>query len=205
MNLKEIEGRIRELERRFHSAMHGDDPEEVKRKLEEIHEEILALKRKKLDLIPNAREFVEFVERRALNLSFAVENVREEDVVEAVKLFLKVPLKHRKFALEMANVVQEAKYEFSDEEGRRLQRKWKKKVYRPLAILCGSSKLDLPASEKAKLLDVVLKHLNLSAVELKEVVEKDESLLALFVRQMKEGKLEDDEKVRLWLRAMQKK
>ncbi len=159
MKLKEIEAKIKEIDLKYKKnlikyAEGKMEREEFMRLERKLIKELVKLKEKKIELV-NAKEFVEFVEKN--NLS------KKEDVLKAVKLFLKIPLKHRKFVLEYCGFDAWKKENTND---------WEKKAYKALKILCRQKNIDLSKEEKAKLVDEICRRFGISAFTLRKNIDK---------------------------------
>ncbi len=150
MKLKEVETKIKEIDLKYKKNLikyaEGKMEREEFMKLErKLIKELVKLKEKKIELV-NAKEFVDFVEKN--NLS------KKEDALKAVKLFLKIPLRHRKFVLEYCGIERE------------------NKAYKPLKILCRQKNIDLSKEEKAKLVDEICRRFGISAFTLRKNIDK---------------------------------
>ena len=209
-SIKQIEEEIRRLEREAQEvlaeALHGhyNDEEEHKQRIieaekvsSEITERVIELKRKKLELIRGAREFIDYVRKNDLDCTFIVKypDELEDKLVEAVKLFLNVPLKYRKF------VLSESLIGLTASVGKDMQEyeEWLERVYKPLKKLTYSSKIDLSDREKAKLLDMLLEDTGIDAFTLKKLMTGRKGDVMLMVNTM--VGVESEDKIREWLRS----
>jgi hypothetical protein len=206
LTLKCIDEKIEKLEKEAKSlilkALHDNTTwNTVKQREEEINSQIAELRRKKLELIPYAKEFVDFVFENYLNLYNLIDLIEDSKIVQAINLFSKIPLKHRKFVLEEAYIESEAKSRPQDEDLKEKYEKWLKRVYKPLKVLTRQSKIGLTPHEKAKLLDALLEKAGIDVFTFKQLLERE--YVELRISPFAEfEELSEDDKVKLWLRSL---
>lgn len=125
----------------------------------------------------------------------------EEKMVKAVKLFLRIPMVHRKFVLDKSLIGVTAS--ILDNKDQR-HKEWANLVYKPLLRLTRTSKTDLTERKKAKLLDKLLEQTGIDVFTFKRLLEEDKGNVLLLVNTYVEPISEED-KIREWLKEVQGK
>jgi len=218
MGIKEIDQKIREIERKRDSIIigsfckrEGETDEDAKRRVEEaekiadrLWDEQLKLTQKKLDLITGAREFVEFIKSTNLDSYIGIGFKEfEENAVQVVKLFLRIPKTHRNFVLKASWLDSEAKVDlFDDPEIQRRHKEWVNKFYKPLKKLCKED-IEPSTAQKAKMLDKLVEEAGIDYYTL-HLLLQERNAITLEPSQYWLKKFQDipeDEKIRFFLKS----